>query len=347
MSNNCCHSPDDKKIPFIVEHKTVILSAVLILLWGLSFQIEALQSFAMHLQMYVFQVWWAIALGFLIAGAIDYYIPREYMTKLFATGQKRSIPVAVLTGFIMSACSHGILAIGMQLYKKGASTSSVIAFLLASPWANLPFTLLMFGFFGVPKTIFIISAAIVIAFVTGFIYLFLEKNGLIEANVQSEFQDKNFSIKKDLAKRFNEYQWNFSQLKQDIIGVVKGAQSLSKMILWWLLLGIGLAGVIGAYIPENIFHTYFGPDIPGLLVTLAGATVIEVCSEGSIPIAFEVYRNTGAIGNALVFLMAGVATDYTEIGLIWQNIGKKAAIYLPIITVPQIILWGLLANHLF
>ena len=35
--------------------------------------------------------------------------------------------------------------------------------------------------------------------------------------------------------------------------------------------------------------------------------------------------------------MAGVATDYTEIGLIWHNIGKKAAIWLPVITIPQII----------
>ena len=48
----------------------------------------------------------------------------------------------------MSACSHGILAISMQLYKKGASIPSVITFLLASPWANFPVTILLFGFFG-------------------------------------------------------------------------------------------------------------------------------------------------------------------------------------------------------
>ena len=44
--------------------------------------------------------------------------------------------------------------------------------------------------------------------------------------------------------------------------------------------------------------------------------------------------------------MAGVATDYTEIGLIWSNIGKKAAIWLPIVTVPQIVLVGILFNIL-
>ncbi|MBW2988500.1 hypothetical protein KY318_03230 [Candidatus Woesearchaeota archaeon] len=43
---------------------------------------------------------------------------------------------------------------------------------------------------------------------------------------------------------------------------------------------------------------------------------------------------------------AGVVTDYTEIGLIWSNIGKRAAIWLPIITVPQVLLLGYLFNVL-
>ncbi|UCB59392.1 MAG: hypothetical protein JSV67_03615 [Thermoplasmatales archaeon] len=33
----------------------------------------------------------------------------------------------------MSACSHGILTIAIEFYKKGVNTSSVVAFLLASP----------------------------------------------------------------------------------------------------------------------------------------------------------------------------------------------------------------------
>ncbi len=74
------------------------------------------------------------------------------------------------------------------------------------------------------------------------------------------------------------------------------------------------------------------------------ATIIEVCSEGSSPLAFEIFRQTGAFGNSFVFLMAGVATDYTEIGLIWSNIGKKTALWLPVVTVPQILVLGYVFN---
>jgi len=44
--------------------------------------------------------------------------------------------------------------------------------------------------------------------------------------------------------------------------------------------------------------------------------------------------------------MAGVVTDYTEIGLIWSNIGKRAALYLPLITVPQVVIIGYIFNML-
>jgi hypothetical protein len=45
--------------------------------------------------------------------------------------------------------------------------------------------------------------------------------------------------------------------------------------------------------------------------------------------------------------MAGVATDYTEIGLLWHNVGKKTALWLPVVTVPQIIILGIIANNIF
>ena len=89
-----------------------------------------------------------------------------------------------------------------------------------------------------------------------------------------------------------------------------------------------------------------GPDLPGMSLTLLFATVIEVCIEGTSPIAFEIFNKVGVLGNPFIFLMAGVATDYTEIGLLWTNIGKRTAIWLPIVTVPQILLLGMWFNQL-
>ena len=119
---------------------------------------------------------------------------------------------------------------------------------------------------------------------------------------------------------------------------------LTRVILPWILIGIMSAAFVKAYIPGTLLKTYLPPTPLGLLVTLGIATVIEVCSEGSAPIAFEIFRQTGALGNAFAFLMAGVVTDYTEIGTIWRGIGRKVALLLPIISVPQVVLVAHILN---
>lgn len=291
---------------------------------------------------YLRMIWWALLLGFFLGGLIDYAVPESYIQKHLALNNRITIVKAVVLGFLMSACSHGILAISMELYKKGASTASTIAFLLASPWANLPITILLFGFFGV-NAFFIIVSALVVAIITGFLFQLLEAMGLVESNKKSSKTDA-ILVRKDVAKRLHPFRWTPENINEVLFGIIKGAWELTKMVLWWILIGMLMASFIRAFVPTGYFQHYLGPSMLGLMLTLFFATIIEVCSEGSAPLAFEIYHHTKALGNSFVFLMAGVITDYTEIGLIWSNIGKKAAAWLVIITVPQVLLLGYLFN---
>jgi len=327
---------------WIKAHRAWALAGILGGLVLLSFAAPLLEPFRHSLAEYIGTIWWAILLGLLIGGVIDRYVPDEMIGHLLARRRKRTVLHAALLGFLLSACSHGILALGMELHKKGASTSSVIAFLMASPWANLPLTIMLFGFFGA-GALFIILAALGVGITTGYTYQFLEKKEWVECGKAPDGNDA-YSIKTDIQTRWSSYSFSAGQLKRDVNDIWHGAVSLGGMVMWWILLGIGIASLVGAYVPQDFFQNWMGASILGLLVTLAVATIIEVCSEGSAPMAFEIFRQTGALGNSYVFLMAGVATDYTEIGLIWSNIGKRAALFLPLVTVPQIILLGWLAN---
>jgi len=291
---------------------------------------------------YIKMIWWAIVLGLAVGGIIDYFVPSQYIRKYLTQEKKRTIFYAVFLGFLMAACSHGILAIAMELYRKGASVPAVIAFLLASPWANLPITIILFGFFGV-KALLLVVFAIVIAIITGFIYQILDKKNLIEKQKFLVEISEEFSTTRGSRKRLK---FNYQSLKNSILGIFRGSWTLTKMVLWWILIGMFLASLAQAYIPQDVFRNYMGAGILGLLLVLILAIVLEVCSEGTSPMAFEIFRQTGAFGNSFVFLMAGVATDYTEIGLIWTNIGKRAAIFLPIVTIPQILIIGYLFNLL-
>lgn len=326
-----CHS-ESANAPLSISRKLKIMLAVFAGVTALSFlpQLAALNDSLLD---YLSLIWWAVLLGLVLGGIIDYFVPDGFMIRFLGEKKKTTLLNAVIAGFLMSACSHGILAIAIQLYKKGASVPAVITFLLASPWANLPMTVLLFGFFGW-KAIFFVLGAMIIALITGFVFTLLDRAGLIEDS--NPLADPG-QVEWERVKNF--------KAADAIKGVGRGALSLANMVLWWILLGVMLAALIGAFIPEHIFMDYMGPDFAGILVTLLFATIIEVCSEGTSPLAFEIFNQTGVLGNPFVFLMAGVATDYTEIGLLWSNIGKRTAIWLPIVTVPQILVVGLLLNH--
>jgi len=328
------------------KNRLFIVSAAACALILASFYISFLEEFRSSFLMYLNKIWWAVLLGLLLGGIIDYYIPKEYISKMLARKKAQTIFNAVFLGFLMSACSHGILALSIQLHKKGASNPAVVSFLLASPWANLTITVMLIAFFGL-NGLFVILAAIIVAINTGFIFMWLERKGLIETNKNSIEVGEDFSIFADVRSRMKDYQFGVAAVLADSLGVARGMWQLANMVLWWIIIGILIASFAGAYIPVPFFHRFMGPTFLGLLVTLALATIIEVCSEGSSPLAFEIYRQTGALGNSFVFLMAGVATDYTEIGLLWANVGRRVALWLPVVTVPQIVAIGYLANVIF
>ncbi|MFC1770752.1 permease [Candidatus Margulisiibacteriota bacterium] len=344
IEQDYCHTKSNKKSFY--KNKLFYILAVYFLVFISGKYIEFVLPLSKSLLMYMRTIAAPILIGLSLGGVIDWLVPREYISKILAQKKKRTILYAVITGFFMSACSHGILALAIQLYKKGASPPAVVAFLLASPWANLPLTILMFGFFGF-KALLIVLSAIVIAIISGLIFNLLEQKDLIEHNPYTVSVDKEFSVITDIRIRLKKAKLSISNVLKGIKAIISGAISLGNMVLWWILLGMLLASIAAAYIPPNFMHQYMGASIIGLLVTLFVATIMEICSEGTAPLAFEIYRQTGAFGNSFVFLMAGVVTDYTEIGLLWSNIGKRTAVLLPIITVPQVIFLGYLFNILF
>ncbi len=319
----------------------VMLSAIA--LASIGYLWPAAQAVSAAYRGYLLRMGWPIALGLLLGGFIDYAIPKEYILKMLARPRKRAIILSTLLGFLASACSHGCLAISMELYRKGASTASVISFLLASPWASLSLTFILLGLFGA-RAGAIIASALGVAFVTGLVFQKLERRGWVETNPHTTEIPESFSIRKDVASRLRARAWTRDQLSKDLQGVWHGCVPLARMVLGWLQLGLVMSAVLGAVIPHDLFMNWMGPSLRGLLVTVGAATVMEVCSEGTAPIAFELYRHTGALGNAFAFLMAGVVTDYTELGALWTNVGRRAVFWLLVITLPLVLVVGLVLN---
>lgn len=336
---DCCH--EDLKKPLVQSFLFwIVLLSALTLLIAPYFKI--LNSFPSIYGHYLMMMGLPLLLGLLLGGAIDYYIPKEYISHVLAGKKKRTILYATALGFLASSCSHGVLAIAMELHKKGASSPAVISFLLAAPWASMTFTLMLIGFFGW-KALLIILSAILISLLTGGIFLFLDHRSWIEHNPHTVNLPTDFSIRRDFKERLKAKRVD-GHWHDPLVGIYKGALHLAGMVMGWVLVGFFLAALLGSVVPQSFIQQYMGASASGLFVTLFFAIIIEVCSEGSSPIAFEIYRQTGALGNAFALLMGGVATDWTEIGLIASNLGRRTALCFILATLPQVLILASLLN---
>jgi len=288
------------------------------------------------------KMWWGIAIGVLFVGLLA-RIPRDLVMSVL--GHEKgftSLLRATLAGVCLDLCSHGILAVGMKLYERGASVGQVMAFLLASPWNSFSLTLILFGLIGVGWTLLFILLSLVIGLISGTIFDRLVHRGTLPENPHRE----HLNADADLGELWEAFRqsWKFSG--GGTARLLRDGVSGSRVVIRWGLFGILLASLIRVLVPEEAFAAWFGASMGGLALTVLAATIIEVCSEGTTPVAADLMNRAGAPGNAFTFLMAGVATDYTEVMSIRDTTASwKIALFLPLVTLPQVLLIGAVLNQ--
>lgn len=122
---------------------------------------------------------------------------------------------------------------------------------------------------------------------------------------------------------------------------------LLKDIGKWLLLGIVIAGVIAYFVPADFFIRYFDNEWLSLLVMLGVGIPLYICASATTPVAAALVLKGLSPGAALVFLLAGPATNAATIAVIWRFLGKGAtAVYLVCIAVCSLAL-GWLTNRFY
>ena len=344
--SGCCGTETTKKSrPDILLWSTIVLVSIgyfvdLLLSSQLtSLSVVAGQLFA-AIRDIMDSMWIGLGLGMLFVGLLG-RVPREFVTSLLGKGDSFiGILRATFAGVLLDLCSHGILLVAMRLYQRGASLGQVMAFLIASPWNSLSLTVILIALIGWQLTILFIAGSMVIGIVSGMVFTVLVKQGKLPENPNT-IELNEFHAWPEAKKQLKAASFGLGWWQTMLWEGIKD----SRMIVRWLLLGVLLAAAIRTFVPIEAFQTYFGATMIGLGMTILVATVLEICSEGSTPIAADLVTRANAPGNGFAFLMTGVATDYTEIMSLKETTGSwKVALFLPLITVPQVVLFASVMN---
>lgn len=111
-----------------------------------------------------------------------------------------------------------------------------------------------------------------------------------------------------------------------------------------LLVGLILAALINIFIPDEFFLKFSDYTFLQMLIILAIAIPMYVCSTGSIPIAASLILKGLSPGAALVMLMAGPAVNLASILVVKKTMGKRFTWIYILSIVGGAMLFGFLIN---
>jgi uncharacterized membrane protein YraQ (UPF0718 family)/copper chaperone CopZ len=269
--------------------------------------------------------------GFLIAGILNVFVPKEIYGKHLSKSDFRSVLLSALAGVPLPLCSCGVIPVGMSLRKEGASKGATVAFLISTPQTGVDSIAVTWSMLGLPFALLRPIAAFVTSLCGGILTNRFDKT---EPNVGKQISDRE--KEKTKSKRKNKL------LQALHYSFVEMIQNIGK----WLVIGIFVAGLIAVFVPDDFLTSNLNNPLLNMLVVLAISVPMYTCATGSVPLAAILVMKGLSPGAAFVFLMAGPATSFATMTVAANILGRKTLIIYVVSIVAGAIAFGLAADYL-
>lgn len=232
---------------------------------------------------------------------------------------KLGVLKSVIFGIPLPLCSCSVIPTGLGLEKQGSSKGSTVGFLIATPQTGVDSIAVSASFLGLPFALFKVGAALVTGLVGGLW-------------VESEYPTETGNISKKVETKTKTW-----------FGAWEHGIDILRSIWRWLVFGILLSALISTILPADGLESWIPQgtigNISASLVALAISAPLYVCATASVPIAAALVDGGLPLGAALVFLMAGPATNIATIGAIRDALGAKVTkIYLTTVILGSLLL---------
>ena len=328
-------------------------------------------------QLFLLSAPW-LMLGLLIAGLLNVYLPANFLNKHLGKEGFWTTVKAALIGAPMPLCSCGVIPAAIGLRRAGASKSATTAFLVSTPETGVDSVSVSYVLLGPFMAIIRPIAAICSAIVAGVLVGRDSDKQQITAAVETEVKTSCCAAKPaeaevktsccaskpveaevktsccapkpsqpkaetsccDTAPTASQSQWQ--KMRQAI------SFSCNKLLsdtMVWLMIGLFFAALVQTYVPES-FLTQWGSGILAMLVVIVISIPMYICATASTPIAAGLLLSGVSPGAVLVFMLAGPATNIATLGVVANELGKRAvAAYLTGV-IGVALIFGFLADYL-
>lgn len=288
-----------------------------------------------------------VLFGILVAGLLRVFLSPDDIVRKLGKGRLRPVIRASLLGSPLPLCSCGVLPTAASLRRQGASKGATMAFLISTPETGVDSIAISWALLDPILTV----ARPVVAFMTSFLAGLaqnllggpeelpgaggIEPTGPVDGCCeQTDCEAARFAGHHSLNNRILEgVHYAFGELWGDLAG--------------WFFAGMILAGLITALVPGDLVTLALGGGIGAMLFMLVMGIPLYICATASTPIAAALILKGVSPGAALVFLLAGPATNLAGLTVLIGLLGKRSvAIYLGTISLVSI-LAGLVLDQIY
>ena len=263
-----------------------------------------------------------LLLGLVIAGLMKAWGPTQILSRHLGSGNSAIIKAALI-GAPLPLCSCGVIPVATELRRSGASAPATASFLVATPETGVDSISVSYALLGPVFAIYRPITAILSAIVTG---LLVTKATVVTDHQQAETSccqsEREVEKAKPSCCETSAKKQSSSVINKTIVGLRYASTQLIDDLVIWLLIGLIFATLVRTFVPISFLLSY-GSGLPAMLLMIAISIPMYICATASTPIAAGFILAGLSPGTALVFMMAGPATNISTLGVIKKEMGKS------------------------
>jgi uncharacterized protein len=259
-----------------------------------------------------------LLLGIVVAGIMHVLLPVGFVARQLGGSGLGSVLKAAILGVPLPLCSCGVVPVAASLKKSGAGPGAVVSFLVTTPTSGVDSILATYSLLGGAIAVVRVIASFIIGLIAGIATIL----GLRGEATPNEITPNTCSTDSDNPPDGSKFKRGATYAFGELLGGISRP----------LLIGSLLGGLVAYYLPPGVLGQYIGQGIVSYLVMLAVGMPLYVCASGSIPLAAALLAKGISPGAALIFLLAGPATNAATVTVVSQMLGKKTlVIYLTVL----------------
>ncbi|WHY69593.1 permease [Neobacillus sp. SuZ13] len=253
-----------------------------------------------------------IVVGAFISALIEVFVSENTLLRILPKNRYLSVVAASFMGVFFPGCECGIVPIVSRLIKKGLAPHAAISFMLSGPIINPIVLFATFIAFGDSWKMvgYRAGLAIGVSILVGLVLSFVIKENPLKENCELHTHDHSHQ-----------------NTKQKLMSVLNHTSDEFFSMGKYVVLGALIASTMQVYVPTRILTTLGGTHVTAVLVMMALAFILSICSAADAFVAAS-FRNFFPQTSVVSFLVFGNMVDIKNLLMMFGSFKAKFAVLL-------------------